>query len=44
MEPLVSSAQDYNYAFLRRIFEKIKQTKDAQGPDDEAMNKVSNGL
>ncbi|XP_025084821.1 sister chromatid cohesion protein PDS5 homolog A-like [Pomacea canaliculata] len=39
LEPLVKRAEDYNYAFLRRLIEKIKQTKDAQGPDDEEMNK-----
>ncbi|KAK7496569.1 hypothetical protein BaRGS_00012221, partial [Batillaria attramentaria] len=39
LEPLTGRAEDYNYAFLRRMIEKIKQTKDAQGPDDEEMNK-----
>ena len=40
LEPLIGRSEDYNYAFLRRMIEKIKQTKDVQGPDDEAMNKV----
>lgn len=40
LEPLIGRTEDYNYAFLRRMIEKIKQTKDIQGPDDEAMNKV----
>ena len=40
LEPLIGRAEDYNYAFLRRMIEKIKQTKDAQGPEDEEMNKV----
>ncbi|KAL3879117.1 hypothetical protein ACJMK2_031429 [Sinanodonta woodiana] len=39
MEPLVSRSEDYNYQFFRRLIENIKQAKDAQGPDDEDMNK-----
>lgn len=39
LEPLTGRAEDYNYAFLRRMIEKIKQTKDVQGPHDEEMNK-----
>ena len=40
LEPLIGRTEDYNYAFLRRMIEKIKQTKDVQGPDDEGMNMV----
>lgn len=39
MDPLMSRSEDYNYAFFRRMIEDIKQTKDAQGPDDEETNK-----
>ncbi|XP_076468516.1 sister chromatid cohesion protein PDS5 homolog A-like isoform X1 [Babylonia areolata] len=39
MEPLIGRTEDYNYAFLRRMIEKIKQTKDAQGPEDGEMNR-----
>ncbi|KAK7097021.1 sister chromatid cohesion protein PDS5 homolog A-like [Littorina saxatilis] len=39
LEPLIGRTEDYNYAFLRRMIEKIKQTKDAQAPEDEALNK-----
>ncbi|KAK6173333.1 hypothetical protein SNE40_016804 [Patella caerulea] len=39
MEPLIGRAEDYNYAFLRKMIENIKQTKDAMGPDNENLNK-----
>ncbi|XP_029643842.1 sister chromatid cohesion protein PDS5 homolog B isoform X1 [Octopus sinensis] len=39
MDPLMSRSEDYNYAFFRRMIEDIKQTKDAQGPEDDEMNK-----
>ncbi|XP_059168056.1 sister chromatid cohesion protein PDS5 homolog A-B-like isoform X2 [Physella acuta] len=39
MDPLTHKHEDYNYAFLRRMIENIKQTKDAQCPDDESANK-----
>lgn len=39
MDPLTHRHEDYNYAFLRRMIENIKQTKDAQCPDDESANK-----
>ena len=41
MEPLIGKSEDYNYAFFQRMIESIKQTKDAQNPDDEEANKVS---
>ena len=40
LEPLTHKHEDYNYAFLRRMIENIKQTRDAQCPDDESANKV----
>jgi len=39
LEPLTHRHEDYNYAFLRRMIENIKQTKDVQCPDDEGANK-----
>ncbi|KAH9494579.1 Sister chromatid cohesion protein PDS5 B [Bulinus truncatus] len=39
MDPLTHKHEDYNYAFLRHMIENIKQTKDAQCPDDEGANK-----
>jgi len=39
LEPLTHKHEDYNYAFLRRMIENIKQTRDAQCPDDESANK-----
>ncbi|KAK3738251.1 hypothetical protein RRG08_039662 [Elysia crispata] len=39
LDPLTHRHEDYNYAFLRRMIENIKQTKDAQCPDDESANK-----
>jgi hypothetical protein len=41
MEPLISKSEDYNYTFFRRMIENIKQTKDAQDPDDDETNMVS---
>lgn len=40
MEPLISKSEDYNYTFFRRMIENIKQTKDAQDPDDKETNMV----
>ncbi|XP_071087825.1 sister chromatid cohesion protein PDS5 homolog B-like [Haliotis cracherodii] len=39
MDPLTGRSEDYNYAFFRRMIENMKQTKDAQCPDDDDMNK-----
>ncbi|XP_069130479.1 sister chromatid cohesion protein PDS5 homolog A-like [Argopecten irradians] len=39
MEPLINKSEDYNYNFFRRMLENIKQTKDAEDPDDEDMNR-----
>ena len=40
MEPLVSRMEDYNYQFFRRLMENVKQTKDAQSPEDDDTNMV----
>ena len=29
-----------NYSFLKKLVENVKQTRDAQAPDDEEVNKV----
>ena len=29
-----------NYSFLKKLVENVKETKDAQAPDDEEVNKV----
>ncbi|BFZ14836.1 hypothetical protein BsWGS_17875 [Bradybaena similaris] len=39
LDPLTHKHEDYNYAFLRRMIENIKQTKDAQCPEEETANK-----
>ena len=41
MEPLVARSEDYNYLFFRRLIENVKQTKDAQSPEDDETNMVS---
>lgn len=33
--------ENNSHAFIRKMVENIKQTKDAQGPDDPKMNEVS---
>lgn len=38
MEPLTKT-ENTSYNFFRKMFENIKQTKDAQGPENEDMNK-----
>lgn len=38
MEPILAKAD--NYSFLKKLVENVKQTKDAQAPDDEEVNKV----
>lgn len=30
-----------NYSFLKKLVENVKETKDAQAPDDEEVNKVT---
>ena len=40
MEPILSKAD--NYSFLKKLVENVKETKDAQAPDDEEVNKVKN--
>lgn len=38
MEPILAKAD--NYSFLKKLVENVKQTKDAQAPDDQEVNKV----
>ena len=38
MEPILAKAD--NYSFLKKLVENAKQTKDAQAPDDQEVNKV----
>lgn len=38
MEPILAKAD--NYSFLKKLVENVKQTRDAQAPDDEEANKV----
>lgn len=37
MEPILAKAD--NYSFLKKLVENVKQTKDAQAPDDQEVNK-----
>lgn len=39
MEPILSSKTE-NSGLLKKLIETIKQTKDAQSPDDEDANEV----
>lgn len=39
MEPIMAKAD--NYSFLKKLVENVKETKDAQAPDDEEVNKVN---
>lgn len=39
MEPILAKAD--NYSFLKKLVENVKQTKDAQAPDDDEINKVT---
>lgn len=36
--------ENNSHAFIRKMVENIKQTKDAQGPDDAKMNEVCDYL
>ena len=36
--------ENNSHAFIRKMVENIKQTKDAQGPDDAKMNEVCNSF
>lgn len=36
--------ENNSHAFIRKMVENIKQTKDAQGPDDAKMNEVGDTL
>ena len=39
MEPILAKAD--NYSFLKKLVENVKETRDAQAPDDEEVNKVT---
>lgn len=38
LEPLMTKSENYSFSFFKRLVESIKQTKDAQNPDDEMQN------
>lgn len=40
LEILMAKNENNSHAFIRKMVENIKQTKDAQGPDDQKMNEV----
>ena len=42
MEPILAKAD--NYSFLKKLVENVKETKDAQAPDDEEVNKVKKSI
>lgn len=42
MEPILAKAD--NYSFLKKLVENVKQTKDAQAPDDDEINKVNRNI
>ena len=42
LEVLMTKNENNSHAFIRKMVENIKQTKDAQGPDDTKMNEVCN--
>lgn len=37
LEPLAAKNDQYNFAFYQKMLESIKQTKDAQNPDDSEV-------
>ena len=43
IEPLATKTDQYNYSFYQQMLESIKQTKDAQNPDDKEANEVRIG-
>lgn len=40
IDPLLSKNENISFNFYKKMFENIKQTKDAQCPDSEDANKV----
>ena len=42
IEPIMVKAD--NFSFLKKLIENIKQTKDAQAPEDDEANHVLNRL
>ena len=41
MDPLITKNENYSYTFYRKLIENIKQTRDAQCPENMDANKVS---
>lgn len=41
LEVLMTKNENNSHAFLRKMVENIKQTKDAQSPDDAKANEVN---
>lgn len=41
LEVLMTKNENNSHAFLRKMVENIKQTKDAQSPDDAKANEVT---
>lgn len=41
LEVLMTKNENNSHSFLRKMVENIKQTKDAQAPDDPKANEVS---
>lgn len=44
LEVLMTKNENNSHAFLRKMVENIKQTKDAQCPDDAKANEVCNSV
>ena len=44
LEVLMVKNENNSHAFLRKMVENIKQTKDAQSPEDPKTNEVSLSL
>ena len=44
MEPLITKNESYSYSFYKKMIENIKQTKDAQNPDNQEANMVSQSI
>lgn len=41
LEVLMTKNENNSHAFLRKMVDNIKQTKDAQSPDDAKANEVN---
>ncbi len=40
LEPLMIRNESYSFGFYKALIEKVKNSKDALEPDNEALNKV----